>query len=324
MARIIGFLYLAGGVMVGMSLLLPHPTSAQELGLEVIVAGVFLIGAGMIRFSRSFSVAAVHLSIALGSATISLAIYLAGGGAAGFGSMFIWVVLVSAYFFPGRRATAHLAWLLACFGATLAVLPPGEAFSPFGRWLMTAFALGIASSLTSWLASGVRREIGTREHLEAELRHLAEHDSLTGLANRRRLEAELERELARAKRSGTTVCLALLDLDGFKDFNDRNGHMAGDELLRGLAGAWRISLRASDLLGRFGGDEFIAMLPECGLPEGVEVVERLRQLAWGEVTCSAGLAVSVAGDDVASLLGRADQALYDAKGKGRDVLALAA
>lgn len=206
---------------------------------------------------------------------------------------------------------------------TLALLPSATGFSPFSRWLIAAVTLAIASGLTSWLTAGVRREIGVREHLEAELRHLAEHDSLTGLFNRRRLEAELARELARARRSGVPVCVAVLDLDGFKAFNDTNGHAAGDELLRMLATSWSSQLRASDLLGRFGGDEFLALLPDCRREQGFEVVERLRRTGAREATCSAGLAVSEPGDDVASLIARADRALYEAKRGGRDMLALA-
>ena len=324
MARIIGLLYLAGGLLVGISLAFPHPANVNVTALGVLVAGATMIGVGMIGFARAFDVRAVHLSIALGSLIVCLCVYFAKATAEGYGTLFIWVVLVSAYFFPGRGAAAQLAWLLAANAVTLALLPSTTGFSPFSRWLITAVTLTIASALTSWLAAGVRREIGVREYLEAELRHLAEHDSLTGLINRRRLEAELARELARARRSGVPVCVAVLDLDGFKAFNDTNGHAAGDDLLRRLATSWSSQLRASDLLGRLGGDEFIALLPECGRDQGRRVAERLRAAGAGEVTCSAGLAVSEASDDPASLIARADAALYEAKRNGRDLLALSA
>ena len=98
--------------------------------------------------------------------------------------------------------------------------------------------------------------------------------------------------------------------------------MAGDDLLRTLAAAWRSELRESDLLGRLGGDEFLALLPDCRRKPGYEVVERLRRTGPGGVTCSAGLAVAEPGDNVESLIARADRALYEAKRDGRDMLAL--
>jgi len=323
MLRIIGLLYLSGALLVAVTLVLPRPESANVGALSAIVVGSIVIGLGMLRFARAFDVWAVHFAIALGSAIICACVYFAGEVTGGYESMFIWAILVSAYFFPGRGAATHLTWLLAAYAVTLALLPGSGGFSLFSRWLIIGFSLAIASALTSWLASGVRREIEAREYLEEELRHLAEHDPLTGLINRRRLEAELARELARARRSGVPVCVAVLDLDGFKAFNDANGHAEGDELLRTLASLWASQLRESDLLGRFGGDEFLALLPDCRREEGFEAVERLRRTGAREVTCSAGLAVSAPDDDVASLIARADRALYEAKRDGRNTLALA-
>lgn len=158
----------------------------------------------------------------------------------------------------------------------------------------------------------------------AVLGSLALTDELTRLPNRRALDHELPRELARAVRHQHQVCAVLLDVDHFKEFNDEKGHRAGDVLLTALAAAWRAQLRASDfvargeLIARYGGEEFVVVLPECDEQEAMAVVERLRAVVPSGQTCSAGIArwngVETAGD----LLHRADQALYRAKRSGRD------
>lgn len=149
-----------------------------------------------------------------------------------------------------------------------------------------------------------------------ELEVMARTEELTGLPNRRAWDETLPRELARARRNGLPLCVALLDIDHFKEYNDEHGHQAGDELLRRTAAQWRAALRTSDFLARFGGDEFIALLPDCTVDQGVGLVERLR--AASPRPASVGLAQwpgTESGDD---LVRRADAALYLAKSGGRD------
>jgi diguanylate cyclase (GGDEF)-like protein len=153
--------------------------------------------------------------------------------------------------------------------------------------------------------------------LYREVGRLARTDSLTGVANRRAWDEELPRELARAARSGEPLCLALLDLDHFKDYNDRHGHQAGDRLLKASAAAWQGKLRKTDLLARYGGEEFAVLLPDCGLDNAMEISERLRT-AQPEVTCSIGVAAWDRREPAAELVDRADRALYAAKASGRD------
>ena len=100
-----------------------------------------------------------------------------------------------------------------------------------------------------------------RTDLLARLQSTARTDALTGLPNRRVWDEDLERELARARRHGGALCLAMLDLDRFKAFNDQHGHQAGDQLLAAAATAWRPELRATDTLARYGGEEFAVLLP---------------------------------------------------------------
>ena len=320
LARVAGILYVCGSLLVGMVILLPHPASVDDRALLIIMAVAATVGGGLLAYRRTLPKAALHGVVGLGSLLICLCIYFAAAVVAIFPSMFVWVVLLTAYFFGGRGAMAHLAWLLIVYGLALALTQEQGGISPVTRWVVTAFVLSIAALVTSWLVSGLRRQIAAREALESELRHLALHDPLTGLANRRLAEEELGRELARASRDASTLCLAVVDIDGFKSYNDAHGHAAGDRLLKASAGAWRRVVRAGDLISRFGGDEFVVVLPACPLAEAEAVIERLRHASPLETTCSAGVAPAVPGDSVDSLLARADAALYEAKRGGRDSL----
>jgi diguanylate cyclase (GGDEF)-like protein len=156
------------------------------------------------------------------------------------------------------------------------------------------------------------------------LHHESRTDALTGLANRRALEERLQLVTAQASRSGAPITVAMIDLDHFKDFNDRFGHQSGDELLRLLSDSLSARLRAQDLLARYGGEEFCVVLPDTDLLAARVVLEELRSRApTVEVdgrapTISVGIAEWRPGESTDALLQRADQALYAAKEQGRD------
>ena len=171
-----------------------------------------------------------------------------------------------------------------------------------------------------------------QEH-NRELAVLADHDGLTGIANRRRFEDALQQEASRAARSGTPLSLVLFDVDYFKRFNDTYGHVEGDACLRQVAAALRDSLvRPADLAARYGGEEFVALLPDTDAAGARMVAERIRAAVMaldiphagngpGIVTISAGvhtLAGSAAAADTAALVERADVLLYQAKQSGRN------
>ena len=171
------------------------------------------------------------------------------------------------------------------------------------------------------LAAGVAYLVNWRlsEHQAVEisrLEGLARTDPLTGVPNRRVWEEELPRELERARRMGTGLCVAMIDLD-FKAYNDRFGHQAGDLVLKEAASAWRAEVRSTDLLARYGGEEFVLLLPACALEDAIRIVERLR-VVTPLVTCSVGLARWDFQEDGRELIERADQALYVAKAGGRN------
>jgi diguanylate cyclase (GGDEF)-like protein len=153
-----------------------------------------------------------------------------------------------------------------------------------------------------------------RADMLTRLTDMASTDALTGLPNRRAWETNLQQALAEDKR----VALAMLDFDHFKDYNDSQGHPAGDRLLRETAAAWREELRAGDFVARLGGDEFALLLPDCNAANALEVVERLRRRLPSGQTCSAGIATHEPGAPPEALMSQADTALYEAKTAGRD------
>jgi diguanylate cyclase (GGDEF)-like protein len=182
---------------------------------------------------------------------------------------------------------------------------------------------GERATRVATLVQLVAAELGAaveRRRLLGRLRDLARTDPLTGLANRRLWEERMAIELPRADRYARPLCIAVLDLDHFKAYNDRHGHHAGDALLHAAAATWQEALRASDLLARMGGDEFALLLPDCDLELGRGIVARLLGLTPGAdagVGCSAGVVRWEPGETGAALLARADAALYEAKTAGR-------
>jgi diguanylate cyclase (GGDEF)-like protein len=157
-----------------------------------------------------------------------------------------------------------------------------------------------------------------REDLLARLDHLARRDELTGLVNRRVFGEEMDLALAAAREGDKPLSLVMLDLDDFKGFNDSRGHQAGDRLLRSAAAAWQTVLRDADTIARYGGDEFIAILPDCDEEAALKTAERLRSAVPEGISCSAGVATWDGRQSSAQLIGAADDRLYRAKGLGRD------
>jgi diguanylate cyclase (GGDEF)-like protein len=173
------------------------------------------------------------------------------------------------------------------------------------------------TSLLAMLAAEAALAID-REDLLARLDFMARRDELTGLVNRRVLRETLDAELARAAKEGSTLSLAILDIDSFKQVNDRLGHQAGDRLLKTMAAAWASELGERGTIGRYGGDEFVAIFPGLGGDAAAAATERLRLTSPEEATCSAGVATWDGEGSGAQLIATADALLYAAKEAGRD------
>ena len=174
---------------------------------------------------------------------------------------------------------------------------------------------------------GVTRDISERKVFEAELTTLAVTDPLTGLWNRRHTAELLAADLAQTERHGQALSLLMIDIDHFKTINDIHGHQTGDRVLIEVARRLVANVRGTDVVGRWGGEEFVVLLRFCGLPDAVAAAEKLRRqisdaaiAPAGSVTVSIGAAQAAPGDDIAAWLARADAALYEAKRTGRNAV----
>ncbi|MDX1454014.1 MAG: GGDEF domain-containing protein, partial [Gammaproteobacteria bacterium] len=193
------------------------------------------------------------------------------------------------------------------------------------HWLILATGL-FWMSLVGGYVSMLRRRLAESKR---ELSEFAFLDPLTGVDNRRQVFRELERELSRIRRGNAkALCLAMVDLDHFKEINDKHGHLVGDGCLQRVAEKLSESLRLTDIVGRYGGEEFLAVMPDTGLAGAQIALERLRDgianiddLPQGaQVTVSIGVAEYREGDTIEGLLQRCDEALYQAKSDGRNCL----
>jgi len=167
--------------------------------------------------------------------------------------------------------------------------------------------------------------------LNRKLRALAQTDSLTGLANRANLNERIQAEAERFRRYARPFSVILFDLDYFKQVNDEFGHLIGDRVLRTFAEIARVTARTQDMVGRWGGEEFLILCPETDLEQAQVLAERICQEVRGtdfslgrQLTVSAGVATLVVGENPDGLLNRADEALYRAKHDGRDRVVVAA
>lgn len=252
------------------------------------------------------------------------------------------VIVFAVFRLDLRRVRLLVVVALTALGAVMLwrTSTDPQGFDPRGEALTFAFATVVLVSTTMLsFRLGRMRELLSAQKAELtralELnRELATRDALTGLLNRRAMNERLGEETARLKRAAGALSVALIDIDWFKRVNDRYGHQVGDSVLRRFAELMRAELRAVDALARWGGEEFLLLLPDSRASAATLVVERLRSrvgqadfaaLAEGlTITFSAGLAECSAGESHELAIERADQALYRAKEAGRDRVVVAA
>lgn len=304
MGRFLAAMYAAGATLGVAACVLPHGHGVDTrsvllldlcLGYPAAAALYFLAD----RIPRWF----IHVLLVNGVVMTSLGVHFAGAGSPKGASpiFYVWVAVYAAYYFPWPVTTLYIALSGATYAAIL-VLEPDPA-AP-GLWVGWVGTTAVTAAVVGSLATRMRK--------------LSATDPLTGLPNRRAWEDALARELPRAGRRGSQLCVAIIDLDQFKALNDVSGHQAGDRLLKEASAGWTERLRDSDVLARYGGDEFGLILPECGLAQACEIVDRLRRSGPTDSTCSAGIAWWQPGESPAALVSRADAALYKAKAQGRD------
>jgi diguanylate cyclase (GGDEF)-like protein len=240
--------------------------------------------------------------------------------------MFIPAICVSA----SRRWAVYALLVLWGYYIALDVLmwfiEPLQPIPQAALHIVHLFNLSVVFAMFSYLSSYYLRMVVSAQR---KLREMATTDSLTGLSNRRHMTYLAEKELARFQRSGHPVAFLLLDVDHFKSINDAFGHEAGDRVLSCVADVIREELRAQDLVGRWGGEEFLAILPDTDSTKAQASAERVRNafsakdwkaITGGdvEVTISIGVSELRAGEDLSAAVSRADMALYRSKTSGRN------
>jgi diguanylate cyclase (GGDEF)-like protein len=249
----------------------------------------------------------------IGAAMIAYAIATTPSGQGDGVLLYIWPVLWVAYFFGRRASVLIVAWIGVVQGAALIHL-----HGVLDRWIDLVVSVGIVAVVVQVLSERNAR-------LVARLAAEARVDKLTGVLNRRGFEERAAVEVERARREGYPVGVASFDIDYFKRVNDEWGHDAGDRVLERLGAVFRTESRSVDIIGRLGGEEFVALLPSADSEQTLAYAERVR-LAFAtsvdreapNVTVSAGAVSAVRPEGAEELLQAADSALYAAKRGGRD------
>jgi diguanylate cyclase (GGDEF)-like protein len=322
MAPLAALMYAFAGVLVAGTLVLPGNDDLNRAGILTLAALGVGFAALIWVLRHRLPLWFFQISTASGSVIVALCVYWSGNPGSPYALLLVWVAVFSAYFFTTPQLIGQLAFAAATYAAALSVHPEagGDGLT---RWLLTIAALAVAAGIISTLVRSGRNLERERERLLAETLKLARTDHLTGLLNRRAWSEQLDAEMARAERSDRSLCVAMIDLDHFKQFNDEYGHPAGDRLLQELAVRWRSVIRPSDALARYGGEEFALLLPDCGVEEACDVVERLRTVLHRGQRCSAGLVPWDGRETPDELIARADVLLYEAKQSGRDRVEIA-
>lgn len=267
------------------------------------------------------------------------AFFIAGTGRAIALLAMLIVLIFGAFLVHWKKMVMLTGFALASFGATLATLQwlrwthPGTATRTdlsqdllyFATLVVMLPMAGVLATQLSRLRSTLRTQRAALAMALADVQRLAEFDELTGLANRRRASEYLTMQQAQAQRSGSSFSVALIDLDNFKRINDTLGHDAGDKTLRAFADVTRPLMRTADLMARWGGEEFLVVMPntsaDAAYTATLRLLERVRSLAaeqGGPISFSAGIAYWKNDEPIANTVARADHRMYGAKHAGRN------
>ncbi len=308
---------------------------AQAIGHALII----VLALALHKLGKRQAPWLVHLEIQWWFACFSFSFYALGPFTSPFGVLLLVLPVAGSLIFPPRAMFYGLV-MLGIYSALMIGLErlgqipyaPFLAYPPFedgrlvGSWVASIgapaiFASVVVLTLYSWIVVQWRRR-------ERELELMIGTDPLTGVSNRRVFFERLREEMTRQARHGGAVSVLMVDVDHFKDVNDRYGHQAGDQVLVSIANALRASLRTTDIVSRYGGEEFALILPETDAEAAQLAAERVRAAvrefeyatlkSAARVTISVGIATMRAEEELDQLVSRADQALYRAKEAGRD------
>ena len=235
-----------------------------------------------------------------------------------------------------RQVVAVAIYGLLLFGAAagyaLQHLSTDEPPGLFGAYVFMLFVVLSATTFLTWrlqqMSAYMRKQKADLSLAFDKIQQIATRDELTGVANRRFMQEKMREEVLRADRNSMPLLFAILDIDHFKQINDRYGHQAGDAVLQAFVSLVQSSIRGNDILARWGGEEFVILFPETDIPVGLICLERVRTKVAGaeiiagetslKLTVSVGVTRYGRGDTIEEVMARADSALYAAKAQGRD------
>jgi diguanylate cyclase (GGDEF)-like protein len=289
-------LFASGATLALASLVLPHGDRVEAVP-EIITGSLgFPTALAVLARRGRIPIRLLHALLGGGTIIVTTGIYFGHGGGTAVAAAFfyVWVAMYAARCFSWQAAGGHVVLAGVAYAVVLAV---GHDPAAPGEWVLV-----MGTAVTVGIVVGMMRR---------QLLAQADTDILTGVPNRAYADRALRVELARARRTGACVSVAMLDLDGFKAVNDTHGHQAGDEILGEVAKGWRRALRATDLVARYGGDEFLVVMPGTDAEEAGAVVARLHAADVGSF--SYGIVTTDGGEDADQLVSRADQALYASK-----------
>ena len=328
---IVGFVYLYVGFGF-LPLEAAHRFAAMVLALAAGFGGCFLSG-----INRRFPDPSLTAPQMLGAGA-ALAVLAHGGPEVR--ALLLPIYMIVLLFGAFRLSTGGLLAVGGFFLATYALAvslawPGGAARRDTAREWLQMLQLAALIGWFAWIGGYINRMRRQLRHVNTDLKQalqriekVASFDELTGLYNRRMIRELLEREKKRCDRNGRSMCIALVDIDHFKTINDRFGHALGDQALKSVASMLQRGLRETDVIGRYGGEEFLIVIADCEHARAGMPLERTRQAVASaglpglpqdhRITVSIGACTYRCGEEADSAIGRADAALYEAKRSGRN------
>ena len=310
MGRALAILYLSAPTVALVSILVPHWSELNEPFMGAIIIAAYTVGAFLLYQPEAPSLVAIHALLGCVTMLIGAAILVGGGGAAStaYGMFYVWVMLFAFVYLSPVDAALQLGLVALVHAMVLGELPSSSTRP--GEWIVI-----LITSVTTGAVVGRLVQRSQAHSLR---------DELTGLPSRRLLCERLEEAIGVAQRHSRHLTVMLLDLDHFKEVNDTLGHGAGDALLVEVAKRLRDALRKSDVIARFGGDEFAVLLTDVKAPPDARVVadrvlsQLTQPVVLGDATVDIDASIGIAmypehGEDPTTLISRADIAMYAAK-----------
>jgi diguanylate cyclase (GGDEF)-like protein len=292
------------GAVVSLIMFVVVPPTAYKWEVEIFDVVVLAYGLGNLISSKRVGEHYPQWLMDLGTVVTTITIAL---GALAYQRNPISVVILTFFIWGSINMYTLLSWKAAATHTAtrlplIVVLP----------WLDHLQDAALVGAVMAILVAATGVSAGMLAH---QNRHQALVDPLTSCPNRRALEFLLGHEMARQTRSWFPITVAAVDLDHFKTINDNEGHEAGDRALVAVTQAWTKHLRHSDIVSRFGGDEFVIVLPDCSLAQAQTTLNRLVHIDG--YSCSIGATESISGEEMDQVLRRADRAMYQAKARGK-------